>query len=466
MEGDSVFCPNVYAFRYPLHWAANSGFLDVATILIANGANPDALDLMLTPALHEASMQGHDTVTAYLLQCGADVNARDDLGFSALHRAASNGHTKVCIALVEAGAEINCMELEKNDTPLDCCIKNQNYNCIQYLKKAGALTSQGLQVHSARQIQRFWRSKRLEKSRKHKKRGHSGRETEEKVKALERDKMELISILEHERRKLHNLKIEDSAQSHRPNSVERRRSSSESALLVAPSKSSYMQSTDLLIEEDFPGSGSSVIEMERQHSSQRRTHSRKTSASKRNGQVEGHQSGSSTPLNRRENTRSSSKKNTPLVSTSDVLVYEAAFEERKSRQNSLRKEDASFSRSREISNASLPLDELMEPIRKGSRSREPSRERQKNHRDDGSVQLDESHDFTKQSRKGSRSREPSKLKESTVVHPREASGDSLLVENLDQEVKTSIKSSRHHEGGRRSSRRPSMISNGTQHLVQ
>lgn len=64
----------------PLHWASQYGHLEVASLLLGNGAGPsEKADYRDTP-LHLACLLGHGAVVALLLESGADPFAIDEDG--------------------------------------------------------------------------------------------------------------------------------------------------------------------------------------------------------------------------------------------------------------------------------------------------------------------------------------------------------------------------------------------------
>ena len=90
----------------PLLFAARSGDVESARLLVAAGANvDDALPDGMT-ALVEAAHSGHEAVGMLLLEKGADPNARG-VGYTALHAAVLRGGLELVKALLARGANPN-----------------------------------------------------------------------------------------------------------------------------------------------------------------------------------------------------------------------------------------------------------------------------------------------------------------------------------------------------------------------
>ncbi|KIY65010.1 ankyrin [Cylindrobasidium torrendii FP15055 ss-10] len=70
--------------RTPLHWAASSGSLEIARMLIDNKASTDAADNSGWTPLHIACSAGQDEVVLELVGAGADVNSKNDKGLTPL----------------------------------------------------------------------------------------------------------------------------------------------------------------------------------------------------------------------------------------------------------------------------------------------------------------------------------------------------------------------------------------------
>ena len=101
-----------------LHYAAKKGHVDVAKVLIQNGADVNAVNTEMT-ALHYALVNGHDDVAKLLIQNGADVNAVNGWRKQApLHSAAADGRVVLTLQLLCFGASIHENALEDDETGL------------------------------------------------------------------------------------------------------------------------------------------------------------------------------------------------------------------------------------------------------------------------------------------------------------------------------------------------------------
>jgi ankyrin repeat protein len=91
----------------PLHFAAFFGQVVIARLLLARGADPNALGTgwMTGTPLHSAASGSHTEVAQLLLDAGADPNVRQTHGWTPLHAAAANGNAELVSILLRAGAD-------------------------------------------------------------------------------------------------------------------------------------------------------------------------------------------------------------------------------------------------------------------------------------------------------------------------------------------------------------------------
>jgi hemoglobin len=123
-----------------LHVAAGAGCLEVVTLLLRLGVDPNIQGRGRTPlycvANECASETGPDVVRA-LVQAGADVNACAGVTrTTALHMAARRGRVEIARALLDAGAAVNARS-RKGDTPLQRAINCRKNEVAQLLLQHG-----------------------------------------------------------------------------------------------------------------------------------------------------------------------------------------------------------------------------------------------------------------------------------------------------------------------------------------
>ncbi|MGI9626157.1 MAG: ankyrin repeat domain-containing protein [Longimicrobiales bacterium] len=103
-----------------LHWAAESGRVEIADLLLTAGAATNGLTRNggYTP-LHLAARNGRTSVVESLLEAGADATAATSSGNSTpLHLAAAIGDVQSVVLLLDHSAEVDVRESEWGQTPL------------------------------------------------------------------------------------------------------------------------------------------------------------------------------------------------------------------------------------------------------------------------------------------------------------------------------------------------------------
>lgn len=123
-----------------LHWAAMNGSTEIADLVIASGANLEAVTRLggYTP-LHLAARAGRTATVKILLGAGADVRATTNTGsVTPLHFAAEAGNSGTVTALLDGGAEVNARETEWGQTPLMFAAAANRANVVSLLVSRGA----------------------------------------------------------------------------------------------------------------------------------------------------------------------------------------------------------------------------------------------------------------------------------------------------------------------------------------
>jgi ankyrin repeat protein len=122
----------------PLHLAALNNQLEVARLLIANGADVNALskksvrNVGMTP-LHAALLSfHHKEMVDLLISRGADVNAGDTLKQTPLHYAVRNDLKADVELLLANGAEVNSRDIH-SATPLHWAVQSHYLDMVELL---------------------------------------------------------------------------------------------------------------------------------------------------------------------------------------------------------------------------------------------------------------------------------------------------------------------------------------------
>jgi ankyrin repeat protein len=119
-----------------LHVTAENGSIDILRLLLDHGAVVDALAAPhQSTALIYACQNDHIEVVKVLLAAGANVNAVNCYGNSGLHEAARLGYVALLKLLIEAGAHVNLAN-HKGSTPMHFCCYGEasNENSIEVIK--------------------------------------------------------------------------------------------------------------------------------------------------------------------------------------------------------------------------------------------------------------------------------------------------------------------------------------------
>jgi ankyrin repeat protein len=126
----------------PLMVAANRSFVEVALLLIANGADLSAKSesgmtaLML--AMNPNSEKDSLAISTAILENGGDVNARSDGGNTALMEAGHKGLTKVVEHLLEKGASVDLQNKYGETALMVSCLEGAEPAVVRALLDAGA----------------------------------------------------------------------------------------------------------------------------------------------------------------------------------------------------------------------------------------------------------------------------------------------------------------------------------------
>ncbi|KAI1086119.1 ankyrin repeat-containing domain protein [Rostrohypoxylon terebratum] len=111
--------------------------IEVARLLLDNGANMDVVDNMKNSPLHVAAICGHIEMMEMLLEEGANVDAKDWRKWTPLHQAVNSGRVNMITILIRRGADINA-KTSCGETPLFLAVDNWSGEMVQILLDFGA----------------------------------------------------------------------------------------------------------------------------------------------------------------------------------------------------------------------------------------------------------------------------------------------------------------------------------------
>ncbi|WP_400254945.1 ankyrin repeat domain-containing protein [Spiroplasma endosymbiont of Cleonymus obscurus] len=152
---------------FPLHYAVDNAYFEIAKFFIDNGANPNIEDIGGTPLqIAIANFNNNIEIVKLLIEKGADVNIKNDNGDSLLDIAvkndkievvklllnhsnidvnikndyiksiffysAKNGHINSLKLLIEKGADVN-IKNDNGDSLLDIAVKNDKIEVVKLL---------------------------------------------------------------------------------------------------------------------------------------------------------------------------------------------------------------------------------------------------------------------------------------------------------------------------------------------
>ena len=113
------------------------GDIDIAKLLIENGADINTQKEFSDTPLHKAVREKNFDLVKLLIEYGADVNMQNHLGDTPLHRAVESARVDLVKLLIENGADVNIKD-NAGWTPLHMAALNGYYDVAKLLIENGA----------------------------------------------------------------------------------------------------------------------------------------------------------------------------------------------------------------------------------------------------------------------------------------------------------------------------------------
>ncbi|MFJ8260999.1 ankyrin repeat domain-containing protein [Rummeliibacillus sp. NPDC094406] len=116
--------------------ASYLGYKNIVEYLIENGAdiNSTAKNSMKVMPLHSAVATKKVDIAELLLKNGAQVNAKQDSGWTPLHEAAMNGQLEMLQLLIRYGAD-NTLKKDDGETALDVALRQNHKDVAELLRR-------------------------------------------------------------------------------------------------------------------------------------------------------------------------------------------------------------------------------------------------------------------------------------------------------------------------------------------
>jgi hypothetical protein len=123
----------------PLYYAAENGHVEIALLLLQNGAEVNAKDRWDRTPLLWAAYNGHVDILHLLVENGADLEAQSNNGWRALHYAAIHGNLPIIQELISRyHVDINARDND-GSTALGLAFRENHFDVAVFLQSNGGI---------------------------------------------------------------------------------------------------------------------------------------------------------------------------------------------------------------------------------------------------------------------------------------------------------------------------------------
>ncbi|KAI1367592.1 ankyrin repeat-containing domain protein [Xylaria arbuscula] len=126
------------ANQTPLFYSCRAGEFEIAALLLAAGADPNAAHGNKTTQLGQLAYQHDSEAVTFLLDHGAAVDSRDKHDCTVLYRAAQKGGFELCDTLIKRGADPNAAVRGGGRTILGTAAETAGPKTLEVLLRGGA----------------------------------------------------------------------------------------------------------------------------------------------------------------------------------------------------------------------------------------------------------------------------------------------------------------------------------------
>lgn len=121
--------------KFPLHAAAEKGFLNIAHTICNFGADVNGLNDNGSAAIHVAVEKNDDLMVELFIEFDADINLQNQLGQTPLHIASENGFDNITFILLDEGARRDLKDKNGN-LAYDLALKGGHQEVIELFEAA------------------------------------------------------------------------------------------------------------------------------------------------------------------------------------------------------------------------------------------------------------------------------------------------------------------------------------------